>query len=509
MTIPPVDPPARMPSNPPGEETGALPRDELKRRASGGIFIVGSRGLGILLLGFGGSVVLARLLTPHDFGAVAIGMALVSFASTLADGGLGAGLIRRTQPPDLRELQALTALQLTVTIGFVLVTAAVAIPFGEIGLVTVVMVASMPLAVLQFPGKILLERSLSYRPLAVVEVLQVLTYHLWAIGFVLAGFGVWGLASATVAMRAVAAAMMIRLSPVGFVRPRLSWHRIRPLVGFGIRFQAASVTWLVRDQGLNTSIAAIAGVSTLGVWSLARRLMEVPFLLFDTLWRVSFPTMSRLLAAKEDAVPLIERAVGMAAVGSGIVLTGLAGSAPGLIPGLFGEQWRSASGVIPPACLGLAIGGSVSVATVGYLYAVGDAAGVLRATLYQTAAWFAVTLPLLPVIGVSAVGVGWLVASIVDAIMLGRATLKWIRVRLARPLLLPLGVGIVSALIGWLVADIGGAELLSGVAGGASSVLCFLTGLMVFRRRLLYETFRFGVTSMRDAAGRRPAADTN
>jgi Polysaccharide biosynthesis protein len=310
-----------------GEE-GALSRDELKRRASGGIFIVGTRGLAILLIGFGGNVVIARLLTPHDFGLVAIGMAFVVFASLLADGGLGAGLIRRAEPPDIEELQALTALQLAVSTGLALAIAAVAIPFGEAGWVTAVMVCSMPLAVLQFPGRILLERSLSYRPLALVEVSQVLTYYAWAIGFVVAGFGVWGLASATVAMRVAAALIMIRVSPVGLVRPRFHWSRIRPLIGFGVRFQATSATWLVRDQGLNAAIAAIASISTLGLWSLARRLLEVPFLLFDSLWRVSFPTMSQLMAAKSDVAPLIERAVGMAAVGGGVVLVGLAGSHP-------------------------------------------------------------------------------------------------------------------------------------------------------------------------------------
>src|SRR5438105_3423250 len=184
------------------EETDALPRDELKRRASGGIFIVGSRGLAILLVGFGGNLVLARLLTPRDFGLVAVGMSLVLFSTVLSDGGLGAGLIRRSQPPEIEELRALTALQLTVTVGVAAVTAAIAIPFGEIGWITALMASSTPLVTLQAPGRILLERSLSYGPLALIEVVQVLTYYVWAIALVVAGFGVWGFASATVARAA-------------------------------------------------------------------------------------------------------------------------------------------------------------------------------------------------------------------------------------------------------------------------------------------------------------------
>jgi O-antigen/teichoic acid export membrane protein len=481
---------------------GALPRDELRRRASAGVSIVATRGLAILLISFGGNVVIARILTPHDFGVVAIGMTLVYFISTLADGGLGAALIRRAEAPDRDELEALMAFQLSGTVGLAVVIAAAAIPFGQIGGVIALMVTSMPLVMLQWPGRILLERSLSYRPLALVELSQVLVYQAWAIGLVVAGFGVWSLASGTVVMRVAAALVMAVVCPAGIVRPRFSWCRVRPLIGFGLRFQGASATTLVEGQGLNASIAAIASVSTLGLWSLARRIMEVPFLLFDSLWRVSFPTMSRLIAANEDVAPLLERAVGMAAAGSGVILTGLAGSSPGLIPGLFGGQWHAAAGVIPAACLGLGIGGSLSVATVGYLYAVGDASAVLRALLFRAIVTFAVVLPLLPVLGATATGLGWLIASVVEGAVLRRATLKWTHVRLVRPLLIPVIVGTISAAAGWLVASRGGANLGSGLLGGMCSVLLFLAGLSVLDGKLLRETFRFALESIRGAAFR-------
>jgi O-antigen/teichoic acid export membrane protein len=217
--------------------------------------------------------------------------------------------------------------------------------------------------------------------------------------------------------------------------------------------------------------------------------------------------MSQLVAAKENPAPLIERAVGMAAIGGGIVLTGLAGSAPGLVPGIFGEQWRGASSVIPLACLGLGIGGSVSVATQGYLYAVGDAAGVLRVVLLQTAVLFAVTLPLLLWLGVSAIGVGLLVSSVVEAVALGRTTSRWTHVRLVRPLLAPVVAGVAAGVAGWLVADLGGADLVSGLGGGACSVLAFLVILTVVRRSVMDETFRFFLGSVRAAASRSPASD--
>jgi O-antigen/teichoic acid export membrane protein len=490
----------------PRNQAQPLARHDLKRRASGGIFIIATRGVVILLVGLGGNIVLARLLTPRDFGVVAIGMSVVLFASMLSDGGLGVGLIRRREPPKLEELQSLTGFQLAATTAFALLAAAAAAPFGEIGWVTALMLTSVPLVALQLPGRILLERSLSYRPLAVVEVSQVVAYYAWAIGLVAAGFGVWGLASATVAMRAVAAAIMGRVSPCGLVRPAFSWNRIRSLVGFGVRFQAADATWLVRDQGLNVAVAVLASVSTLGIWTLARRLLEVPFLVYQSLFRVAFPTMSHLVAANEDVAPLIERAIGMAAVGSGVVLTGLAGSSPGLIPGIFGDDWRAASSIMPGACLGLGIASSVTVSTNAYLYAVGDASAVLRAALFHTGALFVVTVPLLPFIGVSAIGIGLLVSALAEVAALRKATRKWIRVSLVRPLLAPVFSGIFAGAAGWVISSYGGgSDLLFGIIGGLCSVSLFLASLFVFRRELFHETLQFAIHGLRAGSGRLPA----
>ena len=481
------------------QETGVLPRQELARRASAGIVIVFSRGVAIALLSFGGSVVLARLLDPYAFGVVAIGMAVVVFTSLLADGGLGAGLIRRAEPPTAEELQALTGFQLVVTVAISLVAAALAAPFGEIGWVMALIASSTPFAMFQVSGRILLERSLSYRPLAAVELSQVVAFNVCAVSLVLLGFGVWGIAIAIVAMRIVGVLIMARVSPAGLMRPRLSWSLIRPLLGFGVQFQATTAVWLIRDQGLNVFLAAVAGVSTLGLWSLANRVLQVPYLLFQALLRVSFPAASQLVAAKEDAAPLIQRAVGMVAVGTGVISSGVVGSAPGVFPGVFGEQWRDASLIMPGACLGVAIGTAVAVSAQGYLYAVGDASAVLRSTLLQSIALLAVTLTLVPVLGVFAIGLGWFVMALVQLFTLRRAVLRWVDADLARPLLAPVATGIVSAVAGWFIADLGGADLVSGLVGGACSVFLFLALVAVLQRKLLEDTIRFARRGMRAA----------
>jgi O-antigen/teichoic acid export membrane protein len=477
-----------------------MSRQELRRRASAGVVLVGSRGVAILLLGFAGQVVLARLLTPADFGAVAVGLAFVMFVNLFSDGGLGAGLIRRAEPPDRRELQALSALQVSVAAGLALAVAAAAPLFGRTGWVTAVVVAAAPLLALQIPGRIVLERALEYRRLAAVEVVQVLVLNAWALCWVVAGAGVWGLATATPPRAAVGVLAMAWATPAGRAWPRFSWRRIRHLVGFGVRFQTVTAVWLLREQGLNAAVAAVAGVSTLGLVSVARRLLEVPQLLLQSLRRVSYPAMSQLVARRESVAPLLERAVALSAVGGGLLVTGLAGAAPGLVPGLFGEQWRSAAVLLPPACLGLAVGGAVSVACEGYLYAVGDAAAVLRSGLLQAAVLFGVALPLLSVLGVRAVGLAWLAAYLVEAVTLGRAVHRHSGARVGRSLAVPVAAALVGGTAGLLVTAALGADLVAGLAGGAAASVAFVLVLLVVRRSLLLECLRFGLSALRAAS---------
>lgn len=482
---------------------GPLDPAVVRQRASAGIFIVSTRGLAVLVLGLLGNVVFARLLTPRDFGIVAIGTTFVTFLALISDGGLGAGLIRRKEPPRRDELRALTGLQLAITVAAAAIITAIGLEFGEAGRVVAFMAWSMPLVIFQFPGRILLERELRYRPIAWVEVSQVVAYTLGGIGLVVAGAGVWGLAIASVLRAAVGSVAMNLVCPAGRGWPRLAWSGIRPLVAFGIRFQAVTVTWVGKQEGLNLSIAAVAGATVLGLYSLGRRLIGVPQLLLLSLFRVSFPAMSQLLAAKQDPARLIERAVAIAAVGTGVVLAALAGSAPGLIPGVFGEQWRDAAQALPGQCLGMGIGGSIAVGTQGYLYAIDRVGVVLRSQAYAAVAVFAVTLPLLPVLGLWAISIGALGSSMAEAVVLARSTRATVHVRLGHLVAVPAVIGTCAGAAGWFVSGLGGGSIWSGVLGGLVSAAGFLAGLLVFRRRLLLDSASFILSSVRAGLGRR------
>lgn len=492
------------PGDPP-DSGSVLPPDQLdsrefRRRAAAGVAIVASTGFVTLGAGFFGNLILARLLVPRDFGLVAIGLALMTFAMALADGGLAQGLLRQERTPDRRQLGGISAIQLAIGLSIGLVAGAVATRFGESGLVVAVMMAALPIPALQLPNRIMLARSLRFGALAKADMIGLVAFYGWSILGVLLGFGVWAMATGVVARQAVGVVVTLRLSALGFVRPALSgMHGVAPIIKFGVRFQTVHFTTMVREQGLNAATGAIAGVTTLGLWSFMSRLLQLPLLFFESLSRVSFPAMAQLLSAKEDPRPLIERAAGMSSLSAAILLSTFVGAAPELVPGVFGEQWRASTAVVPWVSLALLIGGPVSVACVGYLYAANEPGRVLRAAVLSTAAWFMVAVPLLPFFGLEALGIGALASALVDAWLLARATRVLSGARVLRTLAAPVLVAVLASGIGWALASAGPAKLTSAALGGAAAAGGALGGMLIYRRALLLDCFRLAARSARSA----------
>jgi O-antigen/teichoic acid export membrane protein len=466
-------------------------RADLRQRAIKGVAVVGSRTLAVQIIAVIGNVVLARLLIPQQFGIIAVGLTLLVFARFIGDAGLGASLIRRRESLNRVELESILGLQLILTTA-VAVGAALAAPFAEVAAVTAIMVASLPLTVLRTPASIVLERELSYRPVAWGEVIEAAAYYMWAIATVASGWGVWGVATATPIRALAGTATILLLTPSAVWRPRLCWPSVRPLLGFGARFQAVGLVNLLRDQGLNVGTAAVGGVAMLGLWSLAYRVLQIPFLLFTSLWRVSYPAMSKLVSAGRDAKEAVERSVRITALASGLILVPLVGAGPELVSTILGDRWNDAEAVIPWASLGLLIGGPVSVATAGFLWAAGEAKVPLRATVLHAMVWLALALPLLSSLGVAALGVGWLAASIVDSIVLARGARKHVAANIFEALIPTATLAVLAGGTGWSLASAIGDDLASIAVGAVGGEILFVCSVALLSRHILAETLSIG-----------------
>ena len=74
--------------------------DNLKQKALTGAIWSGVHKFAITLLGFISGIVLARLLTPHDYGVIGMLTIFLALSQTFIDGGFGSALIQKKSPTD-------------------------------------------------------------------------------------------------------------------------------------------------------------------------------------------------------------------------------------------------------------------------------------------------------------------------------------------------------------------------------------------------------------------------
>lgn len=304
-----------------------------------------------------GTVVLARLLAPEDFGLVALALTISIFLGLVASLGLG-GVFVVEQDLDERAKGTFLTLFLAMGAGFALVMAALAPvaarAFDEPKLDEVVLGLSV---MVFFSGGLnwfyeaLMQRELEFRNRFVAQMVQALTYSGVGVLLALLDAGVWSLVGGQLAGAAAYAVALVVLAPY---RVRPAWDRAAARRGIaeGRGFLAQTVTGFAAQNVDILLVGRTLGAARLGFYSMAVRLAELPnWIVAESVAKVTFPGFARMRRRGEDVAPQFLSALRLVAFATcplGIVLSG---AAEPITLVVFGERW---SGMIGPlAVLGV------------------------------------------------------------------------------------------------------------------------------------------------------------
>ena len=190
------------------------------------------------------SLILARLLTPADFGAVAMLALFVSLALIFVDSGFGAALIQRQ---DVTEEDKASVFWFNMAAA-VLVAGALAASAGWIAEfyrlpilepLTHAMAANVVLTALGSLQASMMTKDLDFRTQARITVVASLVSGGLGVGMAFGGFGVWSLIAQTLASSAITSSLLWHWRPW---RPAIgvSMASLRRLFGFGAYLLAAA-----------------------------------------------------------------------------------------------------------------------------------------------------------------------------------------------------------------------------------------------------------------------------
>ncbi len=484
-----------------------LSASDIGRRAASGAALLTAKGTFAQVLGLLSTIVITRLLLPSQLGLYAIAVTVSAFLMMLGGGvGMAAALIRRPAAPEHADLRAYVALQLGVASILVGAVVLVTLPLGLVGQLTAVMVASAPITAFRGAALVVLERQLLYKRIATAETAETVVYFVWTVVTVAVGWGLWGLATATVARSIVGTAFIVRLAPTGIVWPRYDRRRIRALLGIGVRVQAVDFVVALRDQVLVIGTAVIGSVSIVAYWGLVLRALQAPGLLLWTLLRVSFPAMSRTRSAGGDPSSMLPRLLPAATILAGTLLAPLAGAAPALVPLLFGHHWSPAVDALSVACLAVVIHTPLMIAGQSFLWTSGDARSPLRAMIADAFVCVAVGLPLVPILGVLGLAVAGVVAAVLHTAILARAVEQQTQVHVFRHIRAPVLAWVVATSVAWGIAQGPGPLVIRTVVSSCLAVGIYYGLLFLTRRELMLGLARESYPWIRRRLLRRGAA---
>lgn len=371
---------------------------ELREAAISGARWTFSARLSRETVAFVASVLLARLVSPAEFGYAAVALIVVALTAILGTAGCTAPLVQRTELTN-RLVGAAVVVCLSVATVLTLVTIAAAEAlvspvFGERTAELVLLAAPAWLLVaVGAPSHALLQRSFRFRRIAVVEACAAVLSAGTAVALAEGGAG--GAAVVVGGLVLVGASGLLALVAM----PPPSWRTDRSAVGetlgFATPLAASSLVYVVYRNIDYVILGARSTPTQLGYYWRAWQLgVSYPSRISDVMQWVSLSVFSRV-SGRDELRAIHTRIVRTHVTVLVPLLAVFIGAAPALIPWLLGSTWEPA--VLPAQIM--AVAGMAESVTTGIgplMVALGRPGVLLRLNLAVLAVFAAMIFVLAP-----------------------------------------------------------------------------------------------------------------
>lgn len=289
-----------------------MTKKNLKQKAASGMIWTAMQKYSTMIIQFISGIILARLLTPHDYGCIGMLMIFMVLAESFIDGGFGAALIQKKQPTQ-EDYSTIffwnigMAMLLYVILYF---SAPVIAQFYHIPLLCKVLrVQGIILFIYAFNivQRNQLQKKLNFKVLSIVTITTSIITLLVTIVLAYHRFGVWAL---------VAHNILIALIPALFFwfyikwRPLLifSWTSFRELFSFGLYMFLTHLLNQFGQQIQGLLIGRFYNSSTMGLYSkanAAERLASSS--ISQIMTQVTYPLYAEVQDDKEKLANIIKQ----------------------------------------------------------------------------------------------------------------------------------------------------------------------------------------------------------
>ena len=318
--------------------------------------------------GFGGQfvtffvgIILARLLTPTDYGVVALAGMFLAILSMFASGGLAQAVIQKKEADELDfNTMFVTQLGLSSVIYVVVyfLSPYFASLFDNDQLIPLIriMALTMPLGALGAVQYCVVSRRLMFKWFFYASTVSLIVSACVGVWMAYAGYGPWALVGQSMSSTIVNTIVVFCL---------LDWHpkfqfskeRFKQLFGEGLKYLGTSFIGTITAQTKDWCLGLKYSPADLAYYNKGNSLPSMFCNNIDsTIQSVLFPALSQIQEDKERVRNAISRSIRTSTFVLFPLLFGLSVTADKLIPILYSDRWNPSIPFMQVLCICLAIG---------------------------------------------------------------------------------------------------------------------------------------------------------
>lgn len=431
----------------------------IRRNLIRGVFYTAiAKYSGIFISIFIGAI-LARLLTPEEFGTVALVTVFVTFFALLSDFGIGPAVVQNNTLSD-EDVQSIFSF--SAVIGFVLAglfflsAGLIARFYNNIELITISRLLSLSLLfnTLHIVPKALYQKALKFKQIGFISVLTHLFCGIITIILAYSGFSYYALVIQSILSAIILFIIYYTIAPVK-IRLIIKIESVRKIIRFSsFQFMFNLINYFSRNSD-NILIGKFFSPSALGYYDKSYRLMMMPV---SNLTHVITPVLMPVLSKHQDDTDVVYNAYLkvvrlLATIGFPLSVF-LFFSANEIVNLFYGPQWGPSVPVF--RLLALTVGIQMILSSSGSIFQVVNRTDLLFYSGFLSSIFMVggITAGIFIGKSIESVGFGLIIAFCVNFFlgfyMLIKVALKKSMINFLRSLVFPLSVSVFMSIILWI-----------------------------------------------------------
>ncbi len=306
------------------------------------------------------SIILARLLSPDDYGLIGIIAIFTAVCTALINGGFTTALIRKK---DVTEDDYNTSFIVNLGISLVLYAfiylcaPLIADFFNREELVDLTRVSSLGMifGALALVQQTRLTKKIDFKTQTKITVIASFTSG--AIGIVLAvvGFGVWSLVAQQLSVQIFRTILLFYYNK-WIPKLRFSAESFHDLFGFGWKMMVSAVLDTVWKELYQLVVGKFYNPATLGQYTRAKQFSQLfSSNLTSVIQRVTYPVLSNIQDDKERMIAAYRKIIKITMFVAAISMFFLGAISEPLLYCLIGPKWHEAATYLPLICISMSL----------------------------------------------------------------------------------------------------------------------------------------------------------